>query len=39
MMYDVDKDFERKERADGSKEYPAVSCRVLKEFNPEMPDG
>ena len=39
MMYDVDEVLNMKDHADGSKEYPATSCRVLKEFHPDVPDG
>ena len=39
MMYGLDEDLQKRESADGSMEYPAVSCRAIKDCHPEKTDG
>jgi hypothetical protein len=39
MMYDVEAELNLKDHPDGTKDYPATSCRIIKEFHPEVSDG
>lgn len=39
MMYGLDGELDKTQRPDGSFEYPAVSCKAIKECYPEKLDG
>lgn len=39
MMYDMDEELNRLERPDGSKQYPAMSCKAIKDSYPDKLDG